>query len=184
MFTEKQLLYKIIRNLSLLGVVFVLSLIITGLIGRQITKISNSVYQKQKLASVLEKRSENLIRLSDDLKRVDDADQKINDAFPTSDNILDFVSAMEKVAMENSIKQSIRFGSAAPIPAVSENLQFSALDYTLTLTGDIKLLTSYLRDFEKLPFVTSISSITVNSSNGWTNESQIGIQAKVYIKSR
>jgi Tfp pilus assembly protein PilO len=183
MFTEKQLLYKILTNLAMVFGVLIVALIGIGIFSGQISKISDSVYEKQKIALLLSRRNENLTMLKGNLARVGTADVQIENAFPTTDNILEFVSAMETLANQYGVRQTLRFGNATPLPEFAESFPLSTLDYSLTLNGNIGLLISYLEDFEKLPFITAIQSMSINAgSNGWVNESQISIAAKLYIK--
>lgn len=184
MFNEKKFIFNIIKNvLTGVGAV-ILAIIIVSVFSHQISKISNSVFEKQTVALALQQRSENLLNLGKDLEIAGDIDKKIENAFPTTDNILDFVAAMESLASQYSIAQNLRFGNITPSSFVLDDTPISLIDYTLTLNGNIQILTKYLETFEKLPFFTEIKGIALSSydASGWKNNSQITIQAKLYLR--
>lgn len=66
----------------------------------------------------------------------------------------------------------------------SGNLGLASIDYNIVLNGNVSILASYLKDFEKLPYFSSVSSITLNATpaKGWSDDSSIFIQAKLYVK--
>jgi len=184
MINEKRLIFNIIENvLAGVGAV-ILAAILVSVFSRQISKISNSVFEKQAVALALQQRSENLLELKKDLEITGNIDKKIESAFPTTDNILEFVSALESLASQYSIVQNLKFGNITPTSFILDDTPISMIDYTLTLDGNIQILTKYLEAFEKLPFFTEIKSITLSSYDvsGWTGNLQIIIQAKVYVR--
>lgn len=183
MLTEKQFIKDIVGNLIKIAVILIVCGIVIGVFSRLIYKISSSIYEKEGLALLLEKRSENLVKLKTELDKIGNADLTIENAFPDSNNVLEFVSTMESLASTYSIKQTLKFGNSVPAPGLgTTEMEFLVIDYNLNLAGNINILINYLKDFEKLPYFTTISSFTITSGTDWFNESQIGIQAKLYLK--
>ncbi len=183
MLTEKQFIRSIVVNLVKVAVILILAGLVIGVFSKLIHRISSSIYEKEGLALLLEKRSENLIKIKSELDKIGNPEQTIENAFPNSDNVLEFVSSMESLAATYSIKQTLRFGNSVPAPELATaDLNFLVIDYNLTLAGNINILINYLKDFEQLPYFTAINSFTITSGTDWFNESQIGIQAKLYLK--
>lgn len=185
MFNERQLLARIIKNIIIAVIVVIGAIILVSIVGGQVSKVSSSLFEKQTVAQILEQRSENLLRLKKDLEKVGSADARIENALPTPDTILEFVAVLESLASQRSLSQTFRFGSITPSPISQPALPISVIDYNLSLNGNISSLQSYLEDFEKLPFFTAIGSFNLSSSDisGWAGNSQITLQAKLYMKS-
>lgn len=185
MFNEKKLLWDIVKS-ALVAVIAILGAIIfVSILSRQISKISNSVFEKQTVALILEKRTENLFILKQELEQIGNVDARIENAFPAPDSILEFVVVLESLASQRSLTQNIGFGNIVPSPINSPYVPLSLVDYNVSFGGNINILQNYLEDFEKLPFFTGIKTLTFYSSDatGWIGNSQIVIGANLYIKS-
>lgn len=184
MFQQKQLTLTIIKKLSRALVALVIAVLIVVFLSGQIDKIGSGIQKKRTLSYILEKRTETIDNLRLSFTKVGDVDKRIKDALPTADNILDFVAALESLAASTSLQQSTRFGSPVPTAISSGGITLSAIDYSTTLNGNVATLTNYLKGFEKLPYFSSITAISINagSSKGWDGDSTVSIQAKVYTR--
>lgn len=184
MLNKKQLLTAILKHTLKTGGIIIIAIILIVFAGKQIIKIANSLQEKMVLSSVLEKRNETSLKLREDFKLVGEKNKKIEAALPSADNILEFVGILESLAKGRSLNQTVKFNSPAPLAAVINDLKLSSIDYSIVLDGNISTLIDYLKDFEKLPYFSGISSITVNATppEGWGGKSSIFIQAKLYVK--
>lgn len=139
----------------------------------KIDKVSRSLQQQRILTLVMEKRSETLSKLKDDFKITGGAEEKINDALPPADNILDFVAALEALAKDNSVVQILSFESPSNL----------TINYGINISGNVDSLINYLKDFEKLPYFTGVSGLNLTAPNGdWRSNSSATLAAKVYTK--
>ncbi len=173
MFNKKQLILTILKILAKAGIAVVVAAVVMGFSSRQISKISDSLAEQRAAAFTLERRNETVSQIRDDFKIIGNADAKIAAAFPSRDNIIEFVTALEGVASQNAVQQSLSFG----VPVAN------SVDYGINLTANINTLISYLKTFEKLPYFTAVLSIGLNSpSGGWENNSSVSMRAKVYAK--
>src|SRR3989344_7074190 len=129
MFTEKQLLYKIIRNIAQILIFFVIFAVIIGILSRQIFRVSNSVSENERLTLILQTRNENLEILKDEMKSIGNIDKTIAAAFPNTDTILNFVGDMETLALKHSMRQNFRFGNTTPVPS-SPEFSLSTIDFS------------------------------------------------------
>ncbi|MEK7149896.1 MAG: hypothetical protein AAB757_02920 [Patescibacteria group bacterium] len=183
MFNKKQIIVIVSKHLVKAALAAVIASVIIFIISGQISKIGNSLSEKRKLSLILQKRSETTEKIRENFKIIGDNEQKIKNSLPRTDNILDFIAALESLASKNAVQQSYRFG----VPTVfinQNNLNVASIDYNLNLTGNIVILINYLKDFENLPYFTGISSISVSSppDRGWEANSSISIQAKLYAR--
>ncbi len=187
MYNKKQATLKIAKDALKAGIAIGIALIAVWLLGGEIKKISRAVTEKMVFASLAERRNNDMLQLKNDFMYIAGRDKKISAALLPADNILEFVDALEKLAQKKSITQSIKFSSPVPFVAASGSvggLPLLSVDYNVTLTGNITTLMEYLKDFEKLPYFSSISSIQINAVPGgtWNDNSTISIQAKLYVK--
>lgn len=150
----------------------VVAFIAVSFLKKEIIAINKSVIEQKGLAALLERRSETVSQLKNDHDKVEGLDAKILGAMPPADNILDFVAALESIGTKNSIQQILNFNTP----------NGQVIDYSITLNGNVFSLIDYLKDFEKLPYLTNISSVNVISQGDWMNNSSIYLSAKLHIK--
>lgn len=181
MFKEKELILIISRNLLKSAITAIIAVFVVLFLSGQISKISESIVKNKRTAFILEKRNETISNLRNDLKLIGDNERKIEDAMPPVDNILDFVAALENLASQNSLQQSLKFGTPSQVVAG----QISSIDYYITLNnGNTATLLNYLKRFERLPYVTGISTINLQAltARGWEDNSSVSIQGKIYVR--
>ncbi len=164
MFTTKNLLILIARHALIAFSVIVLCLICITLLSREIEKIADSVVKNRKLASTLEKRTSLLSQLSRDAQIIGNNNVTIRNAFVPSDNITEFISALESIALKNGTTQTFRFNSPTPA-AVASPFPLSLITYQNTLTINLPTFIQYLKDLEGLPFFTKVDGLTISSQS-------------------
>jgi hypothetical protein len=181
--TRKQVLEIIVRQTLVAFMAIVLAVALSLFASRAILKISDSLQQKERLSKILAMRVENIQQLKNSLALLGDNDKKIMAIYPSTDNILDFVSATESIAKQTSLKQNLRFSGFAPLDAVG-GLAISKTDYGLNLNGTITTLKAYLKQMEKISFVSKIGSVNLLAAppNGWNGDSTITINGSLYAQ--
>src|SRR5438105_660198 len=127
MFTQKQLTIQIINNIAKTLVVIVISAVVIALIGKKITHDSKQLQQKITLAKLAENRNVNADLLKQKIAPLGDIDAQIESSFPTTDNILDFVSAMDNLANKTAVKQSLHFQPPVALPESNDDLSLSSI---------------------------------------------------------
>jgi len=183
MFTTKNLLILTGRNMAIALLSVAISLTIVWFLSQGIKKTSSSIAENRRLAASLEERSRLSSVLKQNVQIIGKNDVLIEQAFLSSDNILDFIAAFESVARKNSIAQSSNFGvptlsdTAAPFP-------LATVIYGGTLSAKVSTLVKYLKDFEQLPYFTKINNVTISSQDksGWRNGATMSFQATLYTK--
>lgn len=182
MFTKKQIVLIISKNLLRGGIAIVAALIIVLFLDAQIEKIGDSLAAKRKLSFLLERRNETIASLRVDVARVGGTIGRVENALPPAFNILDFIGAMESLASQNSLQQSLRIGTPVPTPGLGEDRHIASIGYSVNLTGNVFTLVNYLKGFETLPYFSGITSLGISAQNprGWEDVSSISFQANVY----
>jgi Tfp pilus assembly protein PilO len=152
-------------------------------IGKAIGKISDSLSQKEKLSSILSLRVENIQQLKNSLALLGDNDQRIRDVYPPADNILAFVSALDSIAKQNSLQQTLRFSDFMPVSDTG-GISVVKTDYTVSLNGTVATLETYLKQLENLPFAATIGSVNLLAAppSGWNGNSSITINGTLYAR--
>jgi Tfp pilus assembly protein PilO len=150
---------------------------------KMIVKISESLQQKERVSRMLSMRVENIQKLKNSLARLGDNDKKILVVYPSTDNILDFVAALETIGKQNSVRQNLGFSNFSPAYHAG-SIPISKTDYSISLTGTINTLKIYLKQLEQLSFVIKIGGINIISSSpeGWNGDSSINISGSLYAQ--
>lgn len=184
MFTTKNLLILIGRQaLVALGAVGIASIAVFFL-AREIEEISGVIAQSRRVAAELESRTELFASLKRDDEFIGTNDTLIEHAFVPSDNILEFVSALESLTLKNSTAQNFRFDSPAKEQSLASSFPLASISYTNTLAANSYTLSNYLKDFERLPYFTKIDSLSVSSQDpaGLRGASSASFHATLYAR--
>ncbi len=210
MFNRKHLISELTtQSLRALTVILICGSVIF-FVSEQIINIGKTLEEKRTGAAVLENRGKSIEKLKHDLEIVGNGDELINNALIKMDNIAEFINVMENLAAGNNVKQTLKFPSppvkfdarsekentksakntknAQPEvkiepPEIKNGIDIYVISYNMNLTANIYDLIAYMEAFEKLPYFTEISSMTINAiSNNWESDSSVSITAKLYAK--
>jgi len=184
MIGKKRLFLIILKRLSIAIVVALVSFTAVYVLKNRIEKIGNALVENKKISFYLEKRSEMFAKLAQDMKIVDGHDAKIESAIPSADNILDFVSALDILATQNSEQHTVNFSNPVLVSTLPDGSSLYSIDFNVSLSSSVFSLVGFLRGFDQLPYFTTISGITLNApvDRGWDGTSSIIIQGKLYAK--
>lgn len=183
MFTTKNLLLLIGRHALIAFGAGLIAVFAVSFLGGQIQHITTSIIQNHKLVNTLEKRTELFSILKRDTEIIGTSDTLMSNAFVPSDNILDFVSALESLATKNSLTQNFHFDTPTPSP-IPAPFPLSTITYSNTLPTNILTLSNYLKDFERLPYFTKIDSLVISSQDkgGLRASGTASFHATLYTK--
>lgn len=179
MFSTKNL-FKLIGKQVLMSLGFVVFAFITVFIlSDQISKISKKAIKDRSAATTVSERATLLASLKYEASIIGSNDKVIKQAFIPSDNILEFITILESLALKNGLTQTFSFSS--PNPAIEETpFPVSTINYQNNVSSNIFTFTKYLKDFEQLPYFTKIDSITISSGSAdWRTASSIAFTASV-----
>jgi hypothetical protein len=142
--------------------------------------------EKKELDYLISNRDAVNNKIKTDFLRVDPSYQaKINEALPSVYNILSFVDSMDSLAKKYSLKQNLTFNEPTPETNISGPLNLMVITFNLTIEGaNSDNFINYLKDFEKLPYFSSINSINYlgATTKGWQDNSTINISGSFYVQ--
>ena len=183
MFTTKNLLLFLGRNVIISLVVIFITVTASLFISKEINKISDSTALNHRLGKELAERIEFLKTLKQDIKIIGTNDTKIEGAFTPSDNILEFINTLDNLASKNNLTQVYRFET--PVPStISAIFPIETISYSNNFQTNLSTFSSYLKEFEKLPYFTTIKGFSISSQDklGWSGLSNVSFNATLYTK--
>jgi len=184
MLNKGHLPIKIVINVLPAIIAVAITSAVVFILSGQIDRISKMIQEQKTISRKTELRVGAINNLRKDLSIVGDSDQKIKNALPPIDNILNFTSVLESLSGKN-IKETTNFDSPIPSSIFLDSSSLYLVNYSLTLNGDnINTLIDYLKNFEELPYFTNAASISLSAptSAGWDGDSTLVISAKIYAR--
>jgi hypothetical protein len=175
---------KIISKIVISLVIVAISASMVYFFSNQIKKANITIGEKKEMDYLIANREQVNNKIKTDFLSVDSTYQeKINTAIPSVNYILPFVDAMESLEKKYSLKQTLSFGQPTPSTTVNGPVPLMLVTFNLMIEdGNIETFKNYLKDFEKLPYFSSIDSISYQSSGkaGWQENSIINIVGSLY----
>lgn len=183
MFSKKNLLFLIGRDALIAIFAAAMASTATFFLVHKITETAARVEQARELSRSLEQQTELVSLIRRDGEIVGTNKTLIEGAFLSSDDILNFTSALEKLAENHSFVPYFRFGTPTLAP-IETPIPLAVIPYDLTIPHGLANLITYLKDFERLPYFTKINSITFSTENagGWTTGGSASLGASLYVK--
>lgn len=178
MFTSKNLLIFIGRNALISLIVISITIFTIFFLKKEIVHITDNLVLRNKLEVELKKRTELLFVIKHDAQIVGNNDVLISNAFIPSNNISEFINALDKLASSSGVNQTYRFETPTPL-AASDAFPLSTLSYSNSLATSVSNFSNYLKKFESLPYFTKIESLNISSQDktGWIALSSISFKA-------
>lgn len=185
MFTKKNLFILVGRHALIMFAAVGITIIVLLFFTKKIELITSTVIKNRNLVSMLEKRTELFSTLKRDTLLVGTNDKQIESAFPPADNILEFISVLDSLALKNGVTQSFHFDNPTPASDITAPFPLSIIGYSNSISGgNVSFLSNYLKGFEGLPYFTKINSLNITSSDetGWHGASTASFRAVLYTK--
>ena len=105
-------------------------------------------------------KEKNLNTLKNDLKKIEPKTDKLNRVFINKDQELEFITNMEKIAIDNDVNQDLSLNNFP-----EENNDFSAINLDINVQGDFNSLMNYLKDLETSQYYLNINHLSLQSNN-------------------
>lgn len=185
MVTRKQFTFKMLQHVARALMAVVPTVVIVVLAMRGINAIARSAVEQRRLVASLRQRTEQIAYIREEAKIATTSSEAIVAAFPTSDNILDFVNTMETLARTHSLEQSLKFAGLIPMPnAVVGGLPLAVADFGGTVTGRRQDARAYLLRFQTLPYFAGIDGMSISGvgEKGWDDSVRLSFHGKLYIR--
>ena len=185
MFTTKNLLMSVGRHLVIALLTISVSLTVVIFLARSIEHVSTTAVKNRQMVRLLEQRTELFTTIKHEAELIGENGTRIENAFVPADNILPFVAALENLSLNNSTPQSFRFGT--PISSTfSAPFPLATISFSNTVSANLLTLESYLKQFEKLPYVATIDSMNISSGDtaGWRGAITASFNATLYSRAQ
>lgn len=165
MFTTKNLLLLITKHALIALSVILACLIVIVYFSREIEDVTDAVTQNRKLAATLSERTTHITQLTKDAQVIGDNAERIQASFVPSDNVTEFIAALESLGQKNGVQQTFRFDSPTPA-AIASTFPMQTVAYSNIVTSNLPTFIKYMKDFEDLPYFTRIDTISISASGG------------------
>jgi Tfp pilus assembly protein PilO len=186
MFTYEKVVKELLRDATMTAGSVVLALILIWFISGQISSSVDKVVANNELNATLGLQNNEVAQLRGQYLHVADNENLIRAALLPSDNVLEFVTALESIASKDGVTQSIHFdvpkATGETISDPSANLEQIA--FTLTVQGNIFTFIRFLSDIERLPYFMKIEGMAINATatGGWQNTSNVVLHGTLYTQ--
>ena len=152
-------------------------------ISKETQKIADSVAEIRLVKTELKKQAEFAEIYKKANETIGTTYPKIEAAFIPSDNILEFIAYLDKLSIKYNAGQVYRFETLTP-SSISIPFQVSTIIYSNNLTTNVSNFSNYLKEFEKLPYLTKIEGLSIQSQDkmGWIGQSSVSFRATLYTK--
>lgn len=184
MFKQHQFISELLRRIVGAALIAVIAATIVTLLTDRIRKIATGLREQKILTLVLEQRNATAATLREQFTQIGTNDEAIKAAFLSTDNVLDFVNALETVALQNSMQSMIKFGTPGTATVGAGEFAVVPISYTITANGTVTTLLNYLKQAEALPYFAEVTSLSVSSGaiKGWDDASNILLQGIIHVR--
>lgn len=170
---------NIIRLILQTSIICILCLGAIVLIGKKIIKDSEAMADLRASSIIRENEGDRLISLKNDYKKVADNIDYVNNLLPTEDQLIVFLSTIERIAKETENAETFHF--AGEINQGSNN-EPRNINFNIDLQGNINSFVAFLEKLKAIPYYVKINSFNITSGQGIAGKSQINLSGKIYLK--
>jgi Tfp pilus assembly protein PilO len=154
--------------------IIIVNLILLVVIKNQVKTIK---LLKQEVSTL--KQDELIIKSANEISSTyQDQIEVISGVFPDETNIPGFILNLETLLQQKTNEYNLKFTSITPI---KEN-EFLFLPLSISLKTDFLRLMELFNEFEKLSFMTHITSISSKSPTGIKELNEVNIGVKLYVQ--
>lgn len=152
-------------SIALVGVIFLLYVFILPS-KRAITDMRRSVYEMNVEMEKKYQKTLDLKRLNEKMKKIDPEVAAINNAFLSRERDVEFITALEAVAIDNGVQQSISLGQLQ----TDAKAVFAQMPITLEVFGGYQEVRKYLEGLENLSYYLIIKDLELGRETSTTQE--------------
>lgn len=186
MITRKKLFTQVGINAAISCTAVFIAVVAIWFVNNGITATAEKIVEQKKLSATLAMRNQVVAKLIADAKQSRGAKERIEAALLPANNVLEFVGAVESMALKDNITASLRFDTPAELPELVGNplKHVYQIPFTLSVQGNILTFVQYLKDIEALPYFTKITAISISASQGggWLDTSNISVRGILFTR--
>jgi len=167
-----------IHPITILGLVCSLIVVVNVLFVVLTASSAVTIKLLNKELVILEQDQRIIARSADVYDQYKDDIDIISRVFPSADTILTFIETLESASQRISPSATVKFNSLTPI----KYQDTSYLLLTVSLKTDLEGITTFLHAIELLSYMTHVTSIIVNTPDGFTKTADVAIGLKLYVQ--
>lgn len=176
----KNLFKKISKQILTAAGLLALSLIICFYLAGRINKIAEDVAGKKEMLLLAQHSQEQFALLKEDYQKISPYYNSVIGVFPSSENILPFLGAIENFAVSIGVQQSFKFEGQGSQPAAGLNL--NKVPFNIIIGGNMSQFLSYLSGLEKMPYFIQIDSLSLTAAQNFESQGQMIIKGGLYVR--
>lgn len=146
----------------------------------QLIDVSESARSKREILFLSQNSQEQFALLKEDFQKISPHIEKVENLFPSSENLLPFINAMENLAISAGVGQTFRFESAGLQPVPSLNL--NKITFNVIINGNMSQFLNYLQKLEKIPYFVQIDSLNLTTSQNLESQGQMIVRGSLYVR--
>lgn len=177
---NRDLFKKISKPVARAIIFIVISFVACLYFAGRINRISADTADKKEMLFLSQNSQEQFTLLKEDYQKVFPYLDRVNDIFPSSENLLPFISEMESLALASGIQQSFKFESTGLQPA--PDLGLNKIAFNIMLSGNMPQFLAYLDKLEKAPYFLQINSLAITASQTIESHGQMSVRGNLYVK--
>jgi len=181
-FSQQQLQKTIVKNASKAAVAIVCGVGILTVLVIKINAVVKDIQNQREKIFITQEEIERSAVLSTEIELLGQRDTKIQNTMLSANNIIPFVNYIEKIAVRHNLLYQEDFS----IPVVLDldlEQPLARIDFTINLSGDVDSLLAYIKEFDTLPYLASITNIRMStpSTNGLKDSGSFILQGELYV---
>ena len=159
-------------------------LIVIFITTRTIKDSAQTIASNKALISATQQRQEAISNAQVALQSIEGTDTVITNGFLTPEQVALFLRDLNNLADTLGVVVQTSFDEPTTSQYTVPGLTLSQVRFTIQLKASVKDLTTFLADFEQLPYFAGIGTIAMNTTSvsGWTNENQVNLSGTIYIR--
>lgn len=177
---NKNLLKKISKQILTASGLLVLSIMVCFYLAGRINKISEDVAGKKEMLLLAQHSQEQFALLKEDYQKIAPHYDSVIGVFPSSENILPFISAMENFAALIGVQQMLKFEGQGSQPAAG--LSLNKVPFNIIIGGSMTQFLNYLSGLEKMPYFIQIDSLSLTTAQNFESQGQMIVKGGLYVR--
>jgi len=173
---QKKILSTIGITFAILAVFSIIIFFLVEYLNKNIVEIG----QKQRLLSIAKAERLSSVSLQNNFKKIESFLPVLEGVFPNEDNLYNFISQLESLAIRNGNRISIQIISSQI--AVDDTTGSNYVAFNAAVGGNYDSFKRYLNELSTGRYFVKIDSFGISGNPTINNESTMSLSGKIFIK--
>jgi Tfp pilus assembly protein PilO len=171
------------KILSTVGITFAVLAVFSIVIFFLIEYLDKSIVEigkKQRLLSIAKAERLSSVSLQNNFKKIENFLPILEGVFPNEDNLYNFISQLESLAIRNGNRISIQITSSKV--AVDSATGSNYVAFNAVVGGNYESFKRYLKELNAGRYFVKIDSFSISGNPTINNESTMNLSGKIFIE--